>query len=79
MNNMIKEKFCVEKNDNIISLYAIEMLDLYEGDIFFRKNADNSIDVLPRYENNKDYINSIIENFSDGEIYDEKLLFQKYL
>jgi len=68
------EKFSVEKKDNIISLYAIEMIDLNKGDIFFRKNVNNSIDVLPRYEKNKDYINSIIENFLDSENYDETLL-----
>jgi hypothetical protein len=73
---MATEKFSVQKINNTISLYAIEIIDLNKGDIFFRKNNDDSIDVLPRYENNKDYINSIIKNFSDSETYDEKLLYK---
>ena len=74
MNNMKSEIFSVEKTYNTISLYAIEMINMNKGDIFFRKNKDNSVDFLPRYENDKNYINSIIENFSDGDDYNEKML-----
>jgi len=69
-------KFSVERKNNTISLYAIDIIDLNKGDIFFRRNDDGSIDTLPKYNENENYINSIIDNFLDSEDYDEELLFQ---
>jgi len=71
---MKTEKFSVLIENNVISLFAIEMIGLNKGSIFFRRNENKTIDVLPEFENDKNHINSIIENFSNGIIYDEKLL-----
>ncbi len=75
----MEQKFSKLKRDNYIVLFNIKGIgDLVNGDIFFRRNDDNSVDILHDYEYlDKEYINSIINNLNEEEEYDFKSLESK--
>lgn len=75
----MKKIFCVEKTENHIVLFNLKgMNGLISGDIFFRRNKDNTIDILPDYEYlDKEYLDKIVDTLSEEEQYDFDLLESK--
>jgi len=71
--------FCVEKTENHIVLFNLKGLNgLKNGDVFFRRNKDNTTEILQDYEYlDKEYLNKIIDNLSEEEQYDFSLLESK--
>ena len=71
--------FCVEKTENHIVLFNLKgMNGLKSGDVFFRRNKDNTTEILQDYEYlDKEYLNKIIDNLSEEEQYDFSLLESK--
>ena len=54
------------------------MDELNSGVIFFRRNKDNTTEILQDYEYlDKEYLNKIIDNLSEEEQYDFSLLESK--
>jgi hypothetical protein len=64
--------FSIQKDENQIVLYNLNNIDgLIKGDIFFRKNEDETTDILPEFEYlDKQYLNSIVDKLSEEEEYD---------
>ena len=71
--------FSVQKTENNIVLFNLEGIEnLRNGDIFFRRNKDNSTLILPYLEYlDKNYLNSVVDNLTNGEQYDFSLLESK--
>jgi len=71
--------FCIEKTENHIVLFNLKgMNGLNSGDVFFRRNKDNTKEILQDYEYlDKEYLNKIIDNLSEEEQYDFSLLESK--
>ena len=78
--NIDMEKiFCVEKTENHIVLFNLKGINgLNIGDVFFRRNKDNTTEILQDYEYlDKEYLNKIIDNLSQEEQYDFDLIESK--
>ena len=71
--------FSVQKNNDEIVLFNLKgMNGLSSGDIFFKRNKDNTTDILQEYEYlDEKYLNNIIDNLLDNEQYDFTLLESK--
>ena len=78
--NIDMEKiFCVEKTENHIVLFNLKGINgLNIGDVFFRRNKDNTTEILQDYEYlNKEYLDKIVDNLSQEEQYDFDLIESK--
>ena len=71
--------FCVEKTENHIVLFNLKGINgLNIGDVFFRRNKDNTTEILQDYEYlNKEYLDKIVDNLSQEEQYDFDLIESK--
>jgi hypothetical protein len=71
--------FCVEKTENHIVLFNLKgMNELKSGDVFFRRNKDNTTEILQDYEYlDKEYLDKIVDSLSEEEQYDFDLLESK--
>ena len=71
--------FCVEKTENHIVLFNLKGINgLNSGDVFFRRNKDNTTEILQDYEYlNKEYLDKIVDNLSQEEQYDFDLIESK--
>ena len=77
----MKQIFAIERNENKSVLYSLKDIDgLNRGDVFFRRNEDNTTEILQDFEYlDKTYLDSIIDKLSEEEQYDFSLLESKKL
>jgi len=54
-------------------------LHFKNGDVFFRRNKDKTLDILEELNLDKDYLNSLINKLVEYESYDYNSLFDKSL
>ena len=75
----MKQIFKLQKNEDSIVLFNLKgMNNLNMGDIFFRRNEDNTTDILEKYEYlDKEYLDSVLDKLSDEYEYDFSLLVSK--
>lgn len=69
--------FSVQKLNGEISLFCIKGFEnqkLGKGDIFARKNKDNSVDILEDFKYLTENIQNKFEELKDGELYDFTIL-----
>ena len=71
--------FCVEKTENHIVLFNLKGINgLNSGDVFFRRNKDNTTEILQDYEYlDKEYLDKIVDSLLEEEQYDFDLLESK--
>ncbi len=75
----MKKKFGIKKNNNNTVLYNLNGIEnLTKGDIFFRVNDNDTVDILPKFEYlDKDYLKKIIKTLSEDVEYDYNLIVKK--
>lgn len=75
----MKKKFGIQKNNNNTVLYNLNGIEnLTKGDIFFRVNDNDTVDILPKCEYlDKDYLKKIIKTLSEDVEYDYNLIVKK--
>jgi hypothetical protein len=75
----MKKVFTIQRNKNQIVLFNLKDIDgLKKGDIFFRRNEDNTTEILQDFEYlDKEYLDNILDKLSEEEQYDFSLLETK--
>ena len=71
--------FAIQRDKNQIVLFNLKDInDLKKGDIFFRRNEDNTTEILQDFEYlDKEYLDNILDKLSEEEQYDFSLLESK--
>ena len=76
-------KIGIDKNnkhyDGIIIYSIDDTSELKKGDVIYRKNPDNSVDVYPEFEIiNNEYTKNIIDKLNEEDVYElDDLINQK--
>ena len=75
----MKKIFAIQRDKNQIVLFNLKDInDLKKGDIFFRRNEDNTTEILQDFEYlDKEYLDNILDKLSEEEQYDFSLLESK--
>ena len=72
---MAIKTFSVQKTGKEILLFAVDSDTLNEGDIFFRRNPNGSLESLNEIDDlDTRYVDSIINGLSEGVEYEYKSL-----
>lgn len=73
--------FTIQRNPNQPVIFNVAGIDdLTIGDIFFRRNEDNTTDILQDFEYlDKIYLDSILDKLLDNKQYDFSLLESKLI
>ena len=71
--------FTIQRDKNQIVLFNLkDIYGLKKGDIFFRRNEDNTTEILQEFEYlDKEYLDNIVDKLLEEEQYDFSLLETK--